>query len=104
LRPAALAIFAVGLAAAACGEGGGSSDPTTIPPAPSTEAPATTNTSDPCFKFPVLVLRLQNDFREASRGIIAPDRAEYRARAQALVDEARSLGCPMPVGLTSFLR
>ncbi len=101
-RPAGIVFVGIVLAlmAGACVSYDSSEPITTV----ATMATTTTNTSDPCFKFPVLVLRLQNDFREASRGIVAPDRAAYRARAQALVDEAHSLGCPTPVGLTSFLR
>jgi len=79
-----------------------SSEPATT--VPTTVAVTTTATTDPCFKFPVLVLRLQNDFRLAQRGVAGASPSEYRDRAQALVDEAHSLGCPTPVGLTSFLR
>lgn len=89
------------LMAAGCGDDTASETTTTVPP---TVATTTTSTTDPCFKFPVLVLRLQNDFREAQRGVRGAHPSEYRGRAQALVDEARSLGCPTPVGLTSFLR
>lgn len=105
VRPAAWRILILALAfsaATACGDDDGSSDATTT--APSTVAPTTTNTSDPCFKFPVLVLRLQNDFRQAQRGVAGASPSDYRDQAQALVDEAHSLGCPTPVGLTSFLR
>lgn len=79
-----------------------SSEPTTT--RVTTGTSTTTSTTDPCFKFPVLVLRLQNDFRQAQRGVRGAHPSEYRAPAQALVDEAHSLGCPTPVGLTSFLR
>lgn len=73
---------------------------------PPDSSPDTTGYSDnPCFKFPVEVLRLQNDFRIASRGVAGPpDIGPYRERAQAILAEARSLGCPDPVGLNSFLR
>ena len=99
--PAALAAAVLGLLG--CGEGGTTAEPTTTAPT-STLAEPTTTTSDPCFKFPVLVLRLQNDYRQELRGVAGADPAKYRARAQALVDEAHSLGCPTPVGLNSFLR
>ena len=91
------------LALGGCGDGGTSSVPSTTAPTTTVAEPSTT-TSDPCFKFPVLVLRLQNDYRQEQRGIAGADPAKYRARAQALVNEARSLGCPTPVGLNSFLR
>ena len=89
------------LMATACGGDGSTDTTTTVRP---TVATTTTSTTDPCFKFPVLVLRLQNDFRQAQRGVRGADPSEYRGRAQALVDEAHSLGCPTPVGLSSFLR
>jgi hypothetical protein len=94
------------MGAVACG-----SDPAE-PEAPTTvltePEPITTDTTgyadNPCFKFPVEVLRLQNDYRLEQRGVAGPpDIARYRARAQALVDEAQALGCPRPVGLNQFL-
>ncbi len=99
--PAVLAAAVLGLVG--CGDGGTTAEPTTTAPSSTVPEP-TTATSDPCFKFPVLVLRLQNDYREERRGIAGADPAKYRARAQALVDEAHRLGCPTPVGLNSFLR
>ena len=96
-------LAAVALALTGCGDGGATSETTTTAPTTAVPEPSTT-TSDPCFKFPVLVLRLQNDYRQELRGVAGADPAKYRARAQALVDEARSLGCPTPAGLTSFLR
>jgi len=47
---------------------------------------------------------LARDYRNAQRGIVAPDDAEYKARAQVLVDEARGLGCPIPAAVEQFLQ
>lgn len=97
-----LALAAVPLAVA-CGGGDESPAPTTSSTTVE-EAPTTTHpTENPCFKFPLEVLRLQNDYRRDSRGIAGADEAAYRTRAQALLDESRRLGCPQPTGLSSFL-
>ena len=91
---------------AGCGGDAASPDPvTTVITEPPADTSGTTSyIKSPCFKFPTEVLKLQNDYRIEARGVAMPDIARYRARAQALVDEARSLGCPEPVGLSSFLR
>lgn len=78
--------------------------PTTVLTEPVPPSPDTTGYSDnPCFKFPVEVLKLHNDYREDVRTFAGADEAAYKRRARALVDEARSVGCPMPTGLSTFL-
>lgn len=95
------------LAFGACG-GSESSDPepaTTVMTEPQNLTPSTTSyLQNPCFGFPTRVLRLQNDYRMDVRGIAGADEAAYRRRAQAILDEARSLGCPDPRGLNMFLQ
>jgi len=103
-----IVLGALSLALVACGGGGSSTEsgPTTTPSTAAipTTTPTTSYTQNPCFKFPVEVLRLQNDWRLEQRGIREPDKEPYRRRAQALVDEARQLGCAPLVGLSSLLR
>ena len=85
-----------------------SSDPepaTTVLTEPQNLTSDTTGYSDnPCFKFPTEVLKLQNDYFMDVKGIAGADEAAYRRKAQAIVDEARSLGCPDPTGLNMFSR
>ncbi len=98
-------LLLVAIVAGACG--GDSPDPepaTTVLTEPAPLTSDTTGYSDnPCFKFPTQVLRLQNDYFQALRGVRGADPAEYRDRAQAILDEARSNGCPDPKGLNMFL-
>jgi hypothetical protein len=104
-RRIVVTLLLLAAASGACGNGSPTSEPTTVVTEPVPETPGTTSyIASPCFKFPTEVLKLQNDFRIESRGVALPDAAKYRARAQALLDEARRLGCPDPVGLSSFLR
>ena len=92
--------MATGLFVAAlggCGRGGDAPPPTTT-----TTVPAPTTTGMPqgdaqgiaCLRLSTEALRLFNDFRAESRGIVAPDPEPYRARAQALREEHARLGCP----------
>ena len=101
-----LALACLVILMTACGNGDSSTG--TVPWIPATSIATTTSTTfytqHPCFKFPVAVLSLQNDWRLAQRGVVIPDKEPYRRRAQALVDEAQALGCPPLVGLSSFLR
>ena len=101
-----LAVVALCLLVASCGGEPAEPEPTTTAPtAVEDTAPGTTGYADnPCFKFPVQVLQLQNDYRRDVRSIVGADEPGYRRRAQALIDEAQRLGCPRPVGLESFLR
>ena len=89
----------------ACGSDA-SSNPepaTTVLTAPE---PLTSDTTgyadDPCFKFPTEVLKLQNDYFLETRGVAGADPVKYRERAQAILDEARSKGCPDPKGVSMF--
>ena len=99
-------VLFVGIVAGACSSSDSSTEPaTTVLTEPQPLTSDTTGYSDdPCFKFPVDVLRLQNDYFQAVRGIVGADPAVYRDRAQAILDEARSRGCPDPKGLNMFLR
>ena len=90
----------------ACGGESPKTEPaTTVLTEPQNLTSDTTGYSDsPCFKFPTQVLKLQNDYFTEVRGIAGADEAEYRRKAQAILDEARNLGCPDPKGLNMFLR
>jgi hypothetical protein len=74
---------------------GGSQEPpptTTI-----TEPPTTVTTISPgvlCLNLSTEALKLLNDFRLASRGIIAPDPEPYRQEAEVLRADHARLGCP----------
>lgn len=68
-----------------------------------TSAPATT-AGRTCAAILADGVKLANDYRNESRGIAGADEAKYRARAQALVNEARRLGCPVPPAVDDFLR
>ncbi|MDQ3980908.1 MAG: hypothetical protein M3314_15410 [Actinomycetota bacterium] len=91
----------------ACGSGD-SSEPepaTTVLTEPHDLTSDTTGYSDkPCFKFPTEVLKLQNDYFMEVRGVAGADPIKYRQRAQGILDEARSRGCPDPAGLMFFGR
>ena len=80
------------------GCGGGDDVP---PPTTTTEAPTTTLTIPQgdaqgiaCLRLATEALDLFNDFREASRGVIAPDPEPFRERAVELRAEQARLGCP----------
>ncbi|MCA1691482.1 MAG: hypothetical protein ABR540_00625 [Acidimicrobiales bacterium] len=92
------------LVAVACGSGDEEPETTTtVPTSIVEEAPTTTSyLQNPCFGIPTEVLRLQNDYRDAVRTFAGADEAEFRARAQALVDRAAQNGCPPP-SVNSFL-
>jgi len=80
-----------------CGDDGDGTPPTTV----ATE-PATTITTIAqgdaqgiaCLNLATEALKLKNDFRLESRGIVAPDEDAYRAEAAALRAEHARLGCP----------
>jgi len=119
---ATIVVLALALATAACGESneekrlpGGTSvtstsiaaTPTTsaVPAAPpTTTAPVTTSGGRGCVAILNDGLQLLRDYSNAARGIVAPDESEYRARAQALLDEARSRGCEIPPAVEQFLQ
>ena len=80
------------------GCGGGDDKP---PPTTTTEATTTTVTRPQsnaqgiaCLRLATEALDLFNDFREASRGIVAPDPEPFRERAAELRAEHARLGCP----------
>ena len=68
-----------------------------------TSAPATT-AGRTCAAILADGVKLANDYRNESRGIAGADEAKYRARAQALGNEARRLGCPVPAAVDDLLR
>jgi len=105
----------------ACGSGGAapprdiSVTSTSVTGAPeSTSAPVTPTTpattaarAEPtrgCLAILADGIKLARDYRNEVRGIAGADEAAYRARAQALVDEARRLGCQIPPGVEDFLQ
>ena len=88
----------------ACGSDSPEPEPaTTVLTEPAPLTSDTTGYSDnPCFKFPTEVLRLQNDYLQALKGVAGADPNVYGARARAILDEARAWGCEDPKGLTMF--
>ena len=108
----ALVVLTLALATTACGSGGddeeapGDTSVTSTsvqPTTPITTAPATT-AGRSCAAILADGVKLAQDYRNESRGIAGADEAKYRARAQALVNEARRLGCPVPPAVDDFLR
>lgn len=88
-----VAAVLVGVLLGACG-GGGDPPPTTTTV---TEPPTTVTTISQgvrCLNLSTEALKLLNDFRLASRGIIAPDPEPYRQEAEVLRAEHARLGCP----------
>jgi hypothetical protein len=89
------AALVVGILLGGCG-GGDDPPPTTTVTEPATTL--TTVTTVPqgvaCLNLATEALRLLNDFRQASRGIVAPDPEPYRQEAEALRAEHARLGCP----------
>ncbi len=108
----------VTMALAACGDSSGDKELPTVTSVALTTAPAAPTPPDTpstttaparsgdrsCAAILSDGLRLATDWRNAQRGIVAPDESEYRARAQVLLDEARSRGCPVPPAVDEFLR
>ncbi|HVF13551.1 MAG TPA: hypothetical protein VM942_03070 [Acidimicrobiales bacterium] len=97
IRTMVAATVLVAAALGGCGGGGDDPPPTTV----TTEAPTTTVTIPQgdaagiaCLNLSTRALKLFNDFRQASRGIVAPDPEPYRQEAEALRAEHASLGCP----------
>ncbi len=78
----------------ACGDGDEPPPPTTV----ITEPTTTLVQGDPqgiaCLNHATEALQLLNDFRQASRGVVAPDPEPYRQRAIELRAEQARLGCP----------
>ena len=98
VRRIVASLGAVLMLAGAGGCSGGRDDP---PPTTTTEAPTTTVTiaqgdaqGIACLRLATEALQLFNDFRTASRGIVAPDPQPYRDRADVLRAEQARLGCP----------
>jgi len=93
---AAMAVVLVLAGLGACA--GGDDDP---PPTTTTQATTTTVTIPQgdaqgiaCLRLATEALKLFNDFRQASRGIVAPDPQPYREEADVLRAEHARLGCP----------
>ena len=117
-----LLALGLALAAAGCGDSGDdglqlpsrpADTPTTItaappdlpaPPAPVTTAPARATGGRSCADILSDGIDLARSYSRDVRGIAGADEAQYRADAQALVDEARGLGCPIPGAVEEFLR
>ena len=93
---------------AGCGSGGDGPPPTTV----TTEAPTTTVVADikgiACLRVSTEALKLTNDFRQSSRGVVGPTEpppeklAAGRAKAAELRAEYARLGCPGQI-LRGFL-
>ena len=93
---ATAAVLLLGVMAAGCGGGDDDPPPTTVTTEPTT-TPSTIESNAnavACLTLSTDGLQLLNDFRQASRGIIAPDPAPYKERADALRAEYARLGCP----------
>jgi len=72
---------------------------------PVTTAAAPTPTAGPtCLSIVVAGLKLNRDYARDVRSFAGADEASYKARARALADDARRLGCPVPASIQSFLR
>ena len=101
LNRAVLAAVIVVLGLTACGDGAddgeGGQSPTTI------TSVVVTTAGKSCSSLSVEALKLNTDYARDVRGIAGADEAEYNRRAQALLDEARALGCPVPPGVEDFL-
>lgn len=108
------ALLALGTVVAACGgasdfeesPGGPAATTTTITVVASTVTTAApvTKAGRTCSSILSDGLTLARNFRNESRGVAGPpDEARFRASAQALVDEARRLGCPVPDAVKQFL-
>jgi len=72
------------------------------PTGPSSESASTTAAATGCLGLLAKAARLNQDFRATMTGIRGPtpeEEAKLRARGQALVVEARRLGCRLPAGL-----
>ena len=109
LRGAALVLV---MGAAACGgasdfeepPGGPATTSTTVLATPATTAGPVTTAGRTCSSILNDGLTLARNFRNESRGVAGPpDEARFRASAQALVDEAKRLGCPIPDAVKQFL-
>ena len=62
----------------------------------------TTTAGPPCVSITVESLALQRDYARDVRGIAGADEAAYKARARALAEKARRLGCPVPPGIANW--
>jgi len=104
------ALVALTLVASACGHVASDDEPagTSVPP---TSASATTASSvapttavRTCLSILTSGLKLNLDYSRDVKSFAGANEAEYKARARALADEARQLGCPVPASIQSFLR
>ncbi len=79
----------------------------TAAPAPTPQATTTVPVASAGRSYTAILaagLKLARDYSNEVRGIAGADEAKYRAQAQALLDEARVRGCPVPPGVEDFLR
>jgi len=75
----------------------------TVVPATSA-APSTATGAGTCLSTNVAGLKLNADHGRDLRSFAGADESQYRARAQALADQARQIGCPVPASIQGFLR
>ncbi len=71
-------------------------------PATTTSVVATTAARS-CSTLSIEAVKLNADYARDVRGIAGADEAAYDRRAQAIIDEAQALGCPVPPGVEEFL-
>lgn len=114
--PGAIAVLALALVLAACGQvtgndqlpGDTSDTSSSVPTTTATTAAATTTTARPtttaapCLSISGEALKLLRDYNRDVRGIAGADEARYRADARALADKARRLGCPVPSAIANW--
>ena len=114
---AALVALTLALAVVACGGDSNEEKPlpttpsdtslTSVPDAgapPATTAVPVTQAGRSCSAILSDGVKLAESFRNESRGVAGPpDESAFRARAQVLLDEARSRGCPVPAAVEQFL-
>lgn len=85
-----------------------SSTTSSAPPQEQPSNTVTTTAGTSCLELAAKARQLAQDARGTMRGIAGPspeDEAELQARGEALLAEARRLGCPVPPGLsTDYVR
>jgi len=92
------------MGAAACGGASDFKDPPGGPATTATTAGPVTTAGRTCLSILNDGTTLARNFRNESRGVAGPpDEARFRASAQALVDEAKRLNCPIPDAVKQFL-
>ncbi len=116
-----LLVMTSALSVVACGSSGDTtprdiSVTSTSVPGVTTPTPVPTTTAEPattparaeatrgCLAVLADGLKLVRDYSRDVRSFAGADEAAYRARAQALIDEGRRLGCRIPPGVEDFLQ